>query len=181
MKIENTKQVILRPLLIGLLGLAVGGGLFIYYYFFKEEVSVAAYVINGAIALFGVIGMVSTIYISIVQYLKLKTKKEGQIVKAQYVSHKTNVTQSKVNYYKVTYKYEIDGVSVEKTSPSEFEWKEVLTLKAVKDFQIKVLNGRVVLDCDLNQLFHDNKDAVLELENRYNKAREEVAKIVANK
>ena len=181
MKIENTKSAILRPLLLGLLGLAVGGGLFIYYYCFKEDVSVAAYVINGAIALFGVIGMISTIYISIEQYLKLKTKKEGQIVKAQYVSHKTEVTQSKVNYYKVTYTYVIDGVSFEKTSYSEFEWKEVLTLKAAKEFQIRVLKGRVVLDCDLNQMFNDNKDAVLELEKRYNQAREEVAKIVSNK
>ena len=179
MKIENTKQAILRPLLLGLLGLAVGGGLFVYYYFFKKDVSVAAYVINGAIALFGVIGMVSTIYIAIEQYLKLKTKKEGQIVKAQYVSHKTNVTQAKINYYKVKIKYELDGKEVEIDSKSEFEWKEVLTLKAVKEFQIRVLNGRVVLDCDLNKLFEENKQAVLELENRYNKARDEVANIIS--
>ena len=179
MKIENTKSVILRPLLLGLLGLAVGGGLFVYYYFFKEDTSVAAYVINGAIALVGFLGIVATIYFAIEQYLKIKTKKEGQIVKAQYVSHYSNVSSGKINYYKVPYKYEIDGVSQEKTSKSEFIWKEVLTLKAVDNFQIRVLNGRVVLDCDLDKMFEDNKQAVLELEERYNKAREEVAKIVS--
>ena len=75
MKIESTKSVILRPLLLGVLGLIVGGGLFIYYYYFKKDVSVAAYVINGAIALAGGVGIISTIYIGIIQYLKLKTKK----------------------------------------------------------------------------------------------------------
>ncbi len=72
-------------------------------------------------------------------------------------------------------------MSVEKASKSEFVWKEILTLKAVNDFQIRVLNGRVVLDCDLENMFEENKQAVLELEERYNKAREEVAKIVSKK
>ena len=178
MKIEKTKSVILRPLLLGLIGLLVGGGLFIYYYYFNEDTSVAAYVINGAIGLIGVVGIISTIGLGIVQYLKLKTKKDGQVIMATYVSHKTNVTVSKVNYYMVTYKYVDNGVEVVKTSKSEFDWKEVLTLKAANEFQIRYLNGRVVLDCDLNKMFEENKDTVLELESRYNKAREEVDKII---
>ena len=181
MKIENTKSVILRPLLLGLIGLAIGGGLFLYYYFFTEGASIASYVITGAIAIVGVLGVLSTIYFAIDQYLKIKTLKTGKVVTAQYVSNSTNVTASKINYYKVTYKFEDNGVTIEKTSKSEFEWKEVLTLKAAKDFQIRLLNGRVVLDCDLNQMFNDNKDAILELEQRYNKAREEVDKIINNK
>ena len=170
MKIESTKSVILRPLLLGVLGLIVGGGLFIYYYYFKKDVSVAAYVINGAIALAGVVGIISTIYISIIQYLKIKTKKEGEIVKARYVSHKTDTTASKINYYKVKYTYEINNQTFEKASRSEFTYKEALTLKCVNEFQIRVLNGRVVLDCDLDQLFEENKEAIKELEDRYNKA-----------
>ena len=178
MKINSTKSVIFRPLLLGLLGLLVGGGLFIYYYFFKEDTSVAAYVINGVIAFAGVVGILSTIYVAIIQYLKIQTKNKGDKVLAHYVSHKTDTSFSKVNYYKVTYTYEIDGVEFKKTSSSEFEYKEALTLKTVKDFQIRVLNGRVVLDCDLNQMFNDNKDAVLELEGKYNKAQEAVDKIL---
>ena len=178
MKIESTKSVILRPLLLGLLGLLVGGGLFVYYYCFKEDTSVAAYVINGAIALIGVFGIFATGYLAIIQYLKLKTKKEGQIVKARYVSQKTDTTASKVNYYKVTYAYDMDGQTFELTSRSEFTFKEALTLKAAKEFQIRVLNGRVVLDCDLDQLFEENKDAVKELEDRYHKAIDMVNNII---
>ena len=174
MKIESTKSVILRPLLLGLLGLLVGGGLFVYYYFFKEDTSVAAYVINGVIAFAGVVGIFATGFFAIIQYLKIKTKKEGNIVKAQYVSQKTDTTMSKVNYYKVTYSYEYNGQKVIKTSASEFSYKEALTLKAVEEFQIRVLNGRVVLDCDLDQLFEENKDKVKELEDRYNKAIDKV-------
>ncbi len=181
MKIEKTKQVILRPLLLGLIGLAVGGGLFIYYYFFNEDTSVAAYVINGAIALVGVVGIVSTIYFAILQYLKIKTKNQGQLLKAKYISHKTNVTSAKVNYYMITYSFELNGKSVEMTSKSEFEWKEVLTLKAMEEFEIRYLNGRVVLDIDLNKAFEENKDKVLEIEKRYQKAQEEVNKIIQSK
>ena len=178
MKIDSTKSVIFRPLLLGLLGLLVGGGLFIYYYFFKEDTSVAAYVINGVIAFAGVVGILSTIYVAIIQYLKIQTKKNGEQVVAHYVSHKTDTSSGKVDYYKITYKYEINGQEFTKTSSSEFDYKEALTLKAVKDFQIRVLNGRVVLDCDLNQMFNDNKEAVKELEDKYNKAISEVDKIL---
>ncbi len=180
MKLESTKQAVLRPLLLGLIGLAVGGGLFIYYYFFNDNTSVAAYVINGAIALVGVLGILATIYFAIIQYLKIKTKKEGKIVKAQYVSHKTNVTVSKVNLYKVTYTFEIDGQKFTKASASEFDWKEVLTLKTIKEFEIRYLNGRVVLESDLTKLFEENKQEVLALEERYRKASEEVDKILNN-
>jgi len=178
MKIEKTKSVIFRPLLLGLIGLVVGGGLFIYYYFFKEDTSVAAYVINGAIALAGVIGMISTIYVGIVQYLKIKTKKTGSECIAKYVSNSTNVTQSKINYYKITYTYTLNNQEFIKTSSSEFIFKEVLILKCVHEFKIRVLNGRVVLDDDLDQLFEDNKEAILELEKKYNIARGEVDKIL---
>ena len=60
-------------------------------------------------------------------------------------------------------------------------WKEVLTLKAVDNFQIRVLNGRVVLDCDLDKMFEDNKEAVKELEDRYNKAIDVVNNIMQGK
>ena len=178
MKINSTKSVIFRPLLLGLLGLVVGGGLFIYYYFFKEDTSVAAYVINGAIGLAGIIGIIATVFIAINQYLKLQVVKKGTTITAHYLSHKTDTSFQKVDYYKLTYKYELNGVEVVKTTSSEFEYKEVLTLKASQDFQIKVLNGREILDCDLNKMFEENKDKVKELEDRYNKAKEEVNKII---
>ena len=178
MKLNSTKSVIFRPLLLGSLGLLVGGGLFVYYYFFNDDTSVAAYVINGIIFFAGVVGVLSTIYVAIIQYLKIQTKNKGDVVIAHYVSHKTDTSFSKVDYYKITYKYELNGVEVIKTSSSEFDYKEALTLKCVQDFQIRVLNGREILDCDLTQMFNENKDAIKELEDRYNKAQDAVNKII---
>jgi len=180
MKIEKLKSLILRPFLAGLIALAVGGGLFIYYYCFYENPSVASYVITAAIAVMGVLAWLSTIWFFISHLLRSKVKNNGQLVKASYVSHETHVSAAKVNYYSITYKYELDGKEYTKKSKSEFVWKEVLTLRAIKEFNIKVLNSRVVLDDDLEDLFEKNKELVKLEQQKYDEAYKQVDNLLRN-
>ena len=181
MKLENTKKAILRPFLAGVIGLSVGGGLFLLYYFKVLESSTAAYVINGAIAFVGVLAMITTIFVAINQVQKLKVKKEGEVKVATYISHETHTSAGKENYYNVTFSYELNGEKIIKKSKAEFVWKEVLTLKAIKNFNIKVLNGRVVMDDDIEELFEKNKELVKLEQQKYDEAYSKVEQILGEK
>ena len=81
----------------------------------------------------------------------------------------------KVAIYYVEYKFEDEGKTYINKSPSQFNWYEVLTLKVVGEFAIKTYKGRSVLDCDLMQMHLDNREAVAQLNKKYEQALDELS------
>ena len=51
----------------------------------------------------------------------------------------------------------------------------MLTLKVVGDFPIKVYNGKSVLECDIMKMHLDNREAVAELNAKYEQAIDELS------
>ncbi|MCX4363745.1 MAG: hypothetical protein OSJ74_10270, partial [Clostridia bacterium] len=139
------------------------------------EKSAASYVVASLTVAVGVVLAVSSL-------LRLVgVKKENQVMQlgksamATFISYNTEKTSGKVAVYYIEYSFEDEGQKYICKSPSQFNWYEVLTLKVVGEFPIKTYKGRSVLDCDIMQMHLDNREAVAELNRKYEQALEELS------
>lgn len=173
MKFEKSYKVILRPVLVGLVAIILGIVLVVYYNS-QENATTASYFISWAVVAVGIFMLLFALYVSIMQIVKNRVSKFGTQYIARYLSHETNSSAGKVNYYSITYTYHMDGMDYTKTSKEEFTWKEILTLKTVKEFKIKVFNNKVILDEDLNDTYIKYQKQIAETESKYNNAYREV-------
>lgn len=174
MKKLNAKDNVIKPAIIGAIVVILGVALLVYYRYFAKSASAASYVV-AALALFaGVAITVSSIF----QIVKIKGDKKimelGERTTATFISYNTDKTAGKVAIYYVEYSFEADGKKYVCKSPSQFNWYEVLTLKVVGQFPIKTYKGKSMLDCDLMQMHLDNREAVAELNCKYEQALEEL-------
>lgn len=176
MKRLNTKNNVIKPVIYGSIVVVLGIVLLVYYRYFAKESSVASYVVSVVTLLVGV----ALIVLSLLKLIKIKkdgdTIKYGEKLKANFLSYGTNKTSGKVAVYYIEYSYEYQGKKYICTSPSVFTWYEVLTLKAVEEFDIKMYKGNCLLDCDLLQLQMQNREKVAELNKKYELALEELVR-----
>ena len=174
MKNLNAKENVIKPAIIGAVVAILGVVLLVYYRYFAKSASVASYVVSALTVAVGVVLTVS----AVLRIFKIKSDKKvmelGQSTMATFLSYDTNKTSGKVAVYYVEYSYEIDGKKYVCKSPSQFNWYEVLTLKVVGQFPIKTLNGKSMLDCDLMKMHLDNREAVAQLNRKYEQALEEL-------
>lgn len=174
MKKLNAKENVIKPAIIGTIVAILGVRLLVYYKCFAKNASVASYVVS---ALTVAVGIVLSV-MAILRILKIKGEQKimefGQEATATFLSYDTNKSVGKVAVYYIEYSYEVDGKKYVCKSPSQFNWYEVLTLKVVGQFPIKTLNGKSMLDCDLMQMHLDNREAVAELNRKYEQALEEL-------
>lgn len=180
MKIKNTKKLLTTPLLVGAICALVGGGLLLYYYLYAKDSSIASFVTCYAIVAVGALSLISIVFILIEQHYKIKTLKQGQELIAKYLSNDTNVSAQKTNYYSIQFQYELDNQVYTRKTKYEFSWGEVLTLKVVGEFKIRLLNGRIVLDEDLESLFENNKEKIRQEEQKYYDAQSKIEEILKN-
>lgn len=178
MKLKNSKKLFTTPLLVSAICALVGGGLLFYYYCFAKEYSAASLVSCYLIIAVGVFSLLSIIYFAVKQNIAKKTLNEGEEYVATYISHDTNVSSQKTNYYSLKYKYFIDGKEIIKKSKYEFTWGEILTLKAVGSFNIKIYKNNIILVDNLEKLFENNKEKVKEVEQRYYNAQAKVEELL---
>ncbi len=104
-----------------------------------------------------------------------KIKLIGKSALGTFISYGTQKTSGKVAVYYIEYSFEDEGKKYVCKTPHEFNWYEVLTLKVVGDFPIKVYNGKSVLDCDVMKMHLDNREAVAELNAKYEQAIDELS------
>lgn len=174
MKKLNAKENVIKPIVTGSLVVILGVGLLVYYGYFAKSASAASYVVSALVV---VVGIALTV-MAILRIFKIKSDNKvvelGKSAMATFLSYNSNKTSGKVAVYYVEYSYELDGKKYVCKSPSQFNWYEVLTLKVVGQFPIKAYNGKSILDCDLMQLHLDNREAVAELNRKYEEALEEL-------
>ena len=174
MKKANAKDNVIKPAIIGAVVIVLGVALLVYYRYFAKSASAASYVVSALALSAGVAITISSIF----QIVKIKNDEKimqlGQSVTATFLSYNTNKTSGKVAVYYIEYSYETDGKKYVCKSPSQFNWYEVLTLKVVGQFPIKTYKGKSMLDCDLMQMHLDNREAVAELNRKYEQALEEL-------
>ncbi|MCX4363322.1 MAG: hypothetical protein OSJ74_08070 [Clostridia bacterium] len=175
MKRLNAKDSVIRPAIIGIVVAILGVALIIYYRFFAKSASAASYVVSALTLTVGVVLAIS----AILRIVKIKKDEEvaalGKSVMAKFISYGTDKTSGKVAIYYIEYSYDDNGETRVCKSPDQFNWFEVLTLKVVGEFPIKTYHGRSMLDCDLMQMHLDNREAVAELNRKYEQALEELS------
>ncbi|MDE6210526.1 MAG: hypothetical protein K2G42_00960 [Clostridia bacterium] len=176
MKKLNAKDNVIKPAVIGVVVVILGIALLVYYRYFAKSASAASYVVSALALAAGVVITVS----SILRIFKIKNDQKivelGERTMATFISYNSNKTSGKVAIYYIEYSYEADGKKCVCKSPSQFNWYEVLTLKVVGQFPIKTYKGKSMLDCDLMQMHLDNREAVAELNSKYEQALEELVK-----
>ena len=174
MKKLNAKDNVIKPAIIGGVVIILGIILLVYYRYFAKNATAASYVV-ASLALAAGVALTVT---SILQIFKIKSERKvielGERTMATFISYNSNKTSGKVAVYYVEYSYEVDGKKYVCKSPSQFNWYEVLTLKVVGQFPIKTYKGKSMLDCDLMQMHLDNREAVAELNSKYEQALEEL-------
>ena len=175
MKRLSVKDSVIKPCVIGSVVIVLGIVLLVYYRYFAESKSAASFVVSGLTVAAGVLLTVSSIFrlIKIKKDLQIETM--GKRTTAKFLSYNTEKTSGKVAVYYIEYQYEDEGQTHICKSPSQFNWYEVLTLKVVGEFPIKTYKGRSVLDCDLMKMHLDNREAVAELNRKYEQALEELS------
>ncbi len=176
MKKLNAKDNVIKPAIIGGVVIILGIVLLVYYRYFAKEWSVASYVVSAVTLAVGVL-------LTIMSLLKLvKIKKDentilfGESITATFLSYGTEKTSGKVAVYFIEYSYEKDGKKYIVKSPSQFTWYEVLTLKASKEFAIRVYKDNCLLDCDLLKMQMEHREEVAKLNQKYEQALEELVK-----
>ncbi|MDE7191095.1 MAG: hypothetical protein K2O35_01275 [Clostridia bacterium] len=174
MKKLNAKDNVIKPAIIGAVVVVLGVVLLVYYRYFAKSASAASYVVSALALAAGVAITVS----SILRIFKIKNDQKimelGERTTATFISYNSNKTSGKVAIYYIEYSYEVDGKKCVCKSSSQFNWYEVLTLKVVGQFPIKTYKGKSMLDCDLMQMHLDNREAVAELNAKYEQALEEL-------
>ncbi len=175
MKRLSLKDNVIRPCIIGSVIVVLGIALLIYYRYFAPSKSAASYVVASLTVAVGVVLAVSSL-------LRLVgVKKENQVMQlgksamATFISYNTEKTSGKVAVYYIEYSFEDEGQKYICKSPSQFNWYEVLTLKVGGEFPRQTYTGRSVLDCDIMQMHLDNREAVAELNRKYEQALEELS------
>ena len=174
MKRLNVKDNVVKPCIIGSVVIILGIVLLVYYRYFATSKSAASYVVSGLTVAAGVVLTVSSVFRLVKIKSDLQIETLGKSTTATFLSYNTEKTSGKVAVYYIEYKFEDEGKTYVCKSPSQFNWYEVLTLKVVGEFPIKTYKGKSVLDCDLMQMHLDNREAVAELNRKYEQALEEL-------
>lgn len=175
---SSIKESVLKPLLIGLVFLAFGGGLLLYYYKFAKESSVASFVISYAVVVAGIFVLLSAIYFLYKYKMQVLTLQKGELINAEFISYDSDVSTKNQTYYKITFKYNYLDKEVTFTSSNEFLWVHVLTLKANKEIKLRKYKNYLVIDENLEELFEKNKEEIRQIEKKYHEAYESVDKLL---
>ena len=175
MKKLYAKDNVIKPAIFGSIVVVLGIVLLVYYRYFTDNKSIASYVVSALTLAAGVVLTVAAVLriVKIKQDEKIETL--GERTTAKFLSYNTVKTSGKVAVYYIEYSYEYEGKQIKCQSPSQFNWYEVLTLKVVGEFPIKTYKGKSILDCDLMQMHLDNREAVAQLNKKYENALEELS------
>ncbi len=175
MRQNGAKENLIKPLILSVVVTLLGIGLLVYYVCFSKKPSTLNYVVSGLTVAVGI----SLIAAAIVRLVKVKGNEKikliGKSALGTFISYGTQKTSGKVAVYYIEYFFEDEGKKYVCKTPHEFNWYEVLTLKVVGDFPIKVYNGKSVLDCDIMKMHLDNREAVAELNAKYEQAIDELS------
>ncbi|MDE6758071.1 MAG: hypothetical protein K2J89_02175 [Clostridia bacterium] len=175
MKRLSIKDSVVKPIIIGSVVTILGIALLVYYRYLAESKIAASYVVSALTVAAGVLIAVSSIFRLVKIKADLQIETLGKQTTAKFLSYNTEKTSGKVAVYYIEYQYEDEGKTYVCKSPSQFNWYEVLTLKVVGEFPIKTYKGKSVLDCDLMKLHLENREAVAELNRKYEQALEELS------
>lgn len=175
---KNFKDTVLKPLLLGLLCLVLGGGLLLYYYKFAKETSTASFVVSYAVVA-GAVAFVITAILSYIKELK-KTKalNMGDKIILNFISYDSDVSNKNQTFYKITFKYEYLNKEQTYISKNEFIWAHVLTFKAAEHINARIYKNVIVVEDDLEKLFEDNKEKIKQIEQKYQSAYSKVDEIL---
>ena len=175
MKRLSVKDNVIKPCIIGSVVTVLGIVLLVYYRYLSQSKSAASYVVSALTVAAGVLLTASSIFRLVKVKSELKIETLGKQTTAKFLSYNTEKTSGKVAVYYIEYQFEDEGKTYVCKSPSQFNWYEVLTLKVVGEFPIKTYKGKSVLDCDLMKLHLENREAVAQLNRKYEQALEELS------
>lgn len=91
-------------------------------------------------------------------------KKRGTSAEGSYISHETNVSVDRIDYYKISFSFvNKNGNTVVATTRSLYRVMEAKVLAAMKNFPIKYIGHKAVIDIDKMRMQKEIQNYIMEL------------------
>ncbi|MGN0771819.1 MAG: hypothetical protein ACI4MI_04470 [Christensenellales bacterium] len=172
-KLDFAKSVI-YPYVLGVVALAIGIGLAIYYNG-RSAVNASTFIVPILTMVVGVICIVGGIVRTCQYAVQSKIIKGGKTTTAEFINYSSGGKSGKIEYFSVEYRYCNDeGKEYVCKSPSQFTWQEVLALKAAEKFTIGYRGKNCILLDDIGLLTLAYSKKMSALQQKYEAAVDKV-------
>ncbi len=174
-KLDWAKSV-LYPLILGVVAIAIGVGLSIYYHS-KGSANISSYLIPILAMIVGVICLVGGVVRSLQYVTQNKILKSGKITTAHFIRYISGGKSGKAEYFSVEYSYSDGLQTYTNVSPAQFSWQEVLALKSAENFTIGYIDNKCLLLDDLQLLMLTYSNKMRSLQQKYEQAVDKVERL----
>ena len=174
-KLDWAKSV-LYPLILGVVAIAIGVGLSIYYHS-KGSANISSYLIPILAMIVGVICLVGGVVRSLQYVTQNKILKSGKITTAHFIRYISGGKSGKAEYFSVEYSYSDGLQTYTNVSPAQFSWQEVLALKSAENFTIGYIDNKCLLLDDLQLLMLTYSNKMRSLQQKYEQVVDKVERL----
>ena len=167
-KLDLAKSV-LYPLILGVVAMAIGVGLAIYYHA-KGSVNISSYLVPILTMIVGIVCLVGGVVRSRQYAIQNKILKSGKTTTAHFIRYISGGKSGKSEYFSVEYSYSYGAQTYTNVSPVQFSWQEVLALKSAEKFTIGYIGNKCLLLDDLQLLMLTYSNKMKSLQQKYEQA-----------
>lgn len=167
-KLDLAKSV-LYPLILGVVAMAIGVGLAIYYHA-KGSVNISSYLVPILTMIVGIVCLVGGVVRSRQYATQNKILKSGKTTTAHFIRYISGGKSGKAEYFSVEYSYSDGAQTYTNVSPVQFSWQEVLALKSAEKFTIGYIGNKCLLLDDLQLLMLTYSSKMKSLQQKYEQA-----------
>ena len=167
-KLDLAKSV-LYPLILGVVAMAIGVGLAIYYHA-KGSVKISSYLVPILTMIVGIVCLVGGVVRSRQYAIQNKILKSGKTTTAHFIRYISGGKSGKSEYFSVEYSYSDGAQTYTNVSPVQFSWQEVLALKSAEKFTIGYIGNKCLLLDDLQLLMLTYSSKMKSLQQKYEQA-----------
>ena len=167
-KLDLAKSV-LYPLILGVVAMAIGVGLAIYYHA-KGSVKISSYLVPILTMIVGIVCLVGGVVRSRQYAIQNKILKSGKTTTAHFIRYISGGKSGKSEYFSVEYSYSDGAQTYTNVSPVQFSWQEVLALKSAEKFTIGYIGNKCLLLDDLQLLMLTYSNKMKSLQQKYEQA-----------
>lgn len=167
-KLDLAKSV-LYPLILGVVAMAIGVGLAIYYHA-KGSVNISSYLVPILTMIVGIVCLVGGVVRSRQYATQNKILRSGKTTTAHFIRYISGGKSGKSEYFSVEYSYSDGAQTYTNVSPVQFSWQEVLALKSAEKFTIGYIGNKCLLLDDLQLLMLTYSSKIKSLQQKYEQA-----------
>ncbi|MGN0788949.1 MAG: hypothetical protein ACI4MY_03345 [Christensenellales bacterium] len=176
MKRLDWAKSVLYPLILGVVALAIGVGLTIYYHA-KGNANISSYLVPILTMAVGVVCLVGGVVRSRQYATQNKILRSGKTTTAHFIRYISGGKSGKAEYFSVEYTYADGETTYTKVSPAQFSWQEVLALKSAENFTIGYIGDKCLLLDDLQLLMLTYSNKMKSLQQKYEQAVDKVEQL----